>query len=303
MSDVIDELLARGDVTANDPVWRHINTVARQFALPLPESLVKLWRQADGLAWDAMSADVLGPSGAMDVLANAPGEFRLAERGLLPVLHDRQSNYLMVVLRGPLAFRVVHQPHDDGARLLYRDLESCFRALIDAADQGEAADLFLYDTDGDYAPDAPRDAVDQDAARALLAGTHDHDEWTHAVRLLDSSQLQEWERVLEGDRFVRQEALERMRRMSSPAINELLARDAEAFEAFATDVSRSLRQAGFQVGRRDGPALEVAGTWLDLNAFFARRGISNAMERLVTWVKDQQARRDPNARPGNYMQD
>src|SRR5688572_3335303 len=141
MSDVIDELLSRDDVTRNGPASRaDIDAAARQFDAPLPELLVELWRASDGVMIDSLDARILGPAEVVELLATDGWGLELVERGLLPVLDDNQSNYLVVAMRDPLAFRVLHLPHDDGARLLYRDFESYLRALTGAADAAVADD-------------------------------------------------------------------------------------------------------------------------------------------------------------------
>jgi hypothetical protein len=157
MGDVIDELLARDDIGTNGPAARsEIDAVSRYFDAPLPELLVKLWRASDGVTLEQLDAHLLGPSEVRQLLADGAWNEELVERGFLPVLDDHQSNYLVVIVRDPLAFRVAHVPHDDGSRLLYRDFESCIADLLRAMDGEDSADLYLHDAQGDYTPDAPR---------------------------------------------------------------------------------------------------------------------------------------------------
>lgn len=304
MGDVIDELLGRDDVTTSDPASRaDINAAARQLDAPLPESLVKLWRASDGITIDPLDAHVPGPTEVVQLLADDAWDQQLVERGLVPVLDDHQSNYLAVCVRDPLAFRVLHLPHDDGARVLYRDFESCIEALIRAADAGETADLFLFESEGDYPPDEPRPEEDQEAAKVLLAAKNERGEWNHAARLLDASNLEEWARLLETDHFVRRDVRARMRKMRSTAIRELLRKDEQAFEQFAVTFMDVVRGAGLPLGDPNGQCARVGKAWYELEAFFHRRNIRDAMPRMVTWIKDQLAGRDPHDRPGNFMVD
>lgn len=304
MGDVIDELLGRDDVTTSDPASRaDINAAARQFDAPLPESLIKLWRASDGLTIDPLDAHVPGPAEVLQLLADDAWDQQLVQRGLVPVLDDHQSNYLAVCVRDPLAFRVLHMPHDDGARVLYRDFESCIGALTGAADAGEAADLFLFETEGDYPPDEPRPGEDQEAARALLAGKNTRGEWNHAARLLDESNLDEWTRLLETDHFVRRDVRARMQKMRSTAIRELLRKDEQAFDQFAATFMDQARSAGLPLGDRNGQCVRVGEAWYELEAFFHRRNIPDAGPRMLAWIKDQLAGRNPYDRAGNFMVD
>ncbi len=304
MRDVIDELLAREDVTPTDPASRNdINAVGKEIDAPIPESLTKLWRVSDGVTLDSLDARIPGPAEVLQILTEDEWDNRWAQSGLLPVLDDNQSNYLGVFVRGARAFRVAHLPHDDGSRLLYRDFESCAAVLIEAAERGDTADVFFFETKGDYPPDAPRPEEDQEAAKTLLAEPHQLDEWNHAAQLLDASNLDEWARLLETDHFVRRDVRDRMKKMSSPAIRELLRKDEKAFEEFAELADAVARKAGLKVGRREQDTLQVGGKWMNLDAFFYRRHIPNALPRMVAWFEDAVAGRDPHDRSGHFMSD
>jgi len=207
------------------------------------------------------------------------------------------------LVREPLAFRVAHVPHDDGSRLVYRELEGCARALLEALAAGESADMFFHDTDGDYAADAPRTPTDQQAARSLLATDGEHEEWNYATQLLDESNLEGWSRLLETDHFVRRDVVARMRKLHSPVIRELLARDQRAFDEFARRVADAARNDGLKVGEQRNGVLRVNGSWMNLDGFFYRRSIPDAMPRMMAWFHDLVAKRDPRERPDNFMKD
>jgi hypothetical protein len=303
MSDVLEQLLAHEAATTSDPASRSdIDAVARRIDAPLPELLAQRWRRSDGVAMQPLDCLVLGPSAVLQLLDN-DAWFDLSKRGLLPIVDDHQSNLLAVFTRGPRAFRVAHLAHDDDDRLLYRDVEGCFRGLLECADQGSDAASFFYETQGDYPPDEPRCDEDQEAARELLAAPHELDEWNHAAQLLDAGNLAGWRRLLETDHFVRRDARERMRKMSSPAIKALLAEDQEAFDEFVELAANAARQAGMKVGPSERDALQVGGKWMNMDAFFHRRRIPNAVPRMLAWFEDVIAGRDPNLRPGNFMAD
>jgi hypothetical protein len=63
------------------------------------------------------------------------------------------------------------------------------------------------------------------------------------------------------------------------------------------------RQAGLKVGLRNGVTLQVGGKWMNLEGFFHRRNIPNAVPRMVAWFEDLIAKRNPHDRPGHFMSD
>jgi len=268
-----------------------------------PRRSSKLWGATDGVALESLDAHILGPTEVILLIDDGAWPERLVGQGFLPVLDDHRSNYIAVILRGPLASRVAHLPHDDGGRLLYHDVDSFIRALLVALDQGESADLFFHDTQGDYPADAPRNVADQSAARALMATDGARDEWHYAAQLLDASNLADWATLLETDHFVRRDVVARMEKMTDPAIQELLRRDRVAFEDFATRAAEAARAAGLEVGRRERDALQVGGKWMNLEAFFYRRRIPDAVPRMLAWFEDLIAGRNPYDRPGHFMSD
>ncbi len=304
MANAVDQLLARDDVATSEPAPRaYIDDLAGRFGAVQPASLIELWGATDGVNLDSLDAHILGPTEVIltiDEQAWPPG---LVDQGFLPVLDDHQSNYLAVLVRGPLAFRVAYLPHDDGSRLLYRDVASLLQALIVALNGDELACLFFHDTQGDYPPDAPRSQADQRAARALMATDGTRDEWNYAAQLLDASNLAEWGTLLETDHFVRRDVVARMEKMTDPAIRELLRQDRVAFEEFATRTAEAAREAGLEVGRRERDALQVGGKWMNLEGFFHRRRISDAVPRMLAWFEDLIAGRNPHDRPGHFMCD
>jgi hypothetical protein len=170
-------------------------------------------------------------------------------------------------------------------------------------DRETSADMYLHDAQGDFAPDAPRPEEDQDAARELMRTPGEHEEWNYAAQLLDASNLAEWGKLLETHHSVRGDVRARMQKMSSPAIRALLRNDESAFEAFATLAADAARQAGLEVGRRQADALQVGGKWMNLEVFFCRRHIPNAVQRMTAWFDDLIAGRNPYHRTGHFMAD
>jgi hypothetical protein len=248
MLDFIDELLGReGVVSGGPPSPSAIDTLATRFGVVFPAELLKLWSAGGKFFLQTLNADMLGPTEILQLVAIEDWGSVLLKRGFVPVLDDQQSNYLAVVVRPPLAPRVIHMPHDDGPRLLYRNINGLAKALLEALESGALADSFFYETQGDYPPDAPRPQEDQDAARALMATDGKQEQWNYAAQLLDASNLPEWARLLETDHFVRRDVVARMRQMQAPAIRELLQRDQQSFEAFARAVAEAARSAGLQV--------------------------------------------------------
>jgi hypothetical protein len=131
-----------------------------------------------------------------------------------------------------------------------------------------------------------------------------HEEWNYAAQLLDAANLTEWARLLETDHFVRRDVVARMRQMQAPAIRELLLRDQLAFNDFARAAAEAARGAGLDVGERmEGECLRVGRKWMDLEGFFYRRNIRDAIPRMIAWFKDSIAGRDPHDRTDHFMVD
>jgi hypothetical protein len=49
--------------------------------------------------------------------------------------------------------------------------------------------------------------------------------------------------------------------------------------------------------------LKIGGKWMNLEAFFHRRNVPNAMPRMISWFEDLLAGRNPHNRPGHFMAD
>jgi len=303
MTGFVDQLLQHPDVVHGDPASRStIDALAMKYGATFPEPLLKIWSAGD-LTLETLDAHILGADEVLRLVEKEHWPRALTARGFVPLLNDHQANYLAVLVREPLAFRVAHVPHDDGSRLVYRELEGCARALLEALAAGESADMFFHDTDGDYAADAPRTPPDQQAARSSLATDGEHEEWNYATQLLDESNLEGWARLLETDHFVRRDVVARMRKLHSPVIRELLARDQRAFDEFARRVADAARNDGLKVGEQRNGVLRVNGSWMNLDGFFYRRSIPDAMPRMLAWFHDLVAKRDPRERPDNFMKD
>ena len=277
-----------------------IELVARRFGAALPEALLQLWRVSDGVGLGQFEGELLGPS-ALSKMPEGEWLTLLKARGLLPLLHDGQSNHLVLHVTRPLGERITYLPHDDGPRLMYRDLPSLLRDLPRAFATGETADeYFAGRVQGDYAPDAPRSAADR-ADAELLWRCDTEVELVQAVALLDASQIEAWAHLLETQHFVRREARARLQCLQQSSIVELLARDAAAFAEFAQLAQRAAEHAGLTVQELRGDSLRIDGRSYNLDALFYRRKIPEAFDKLSSWFADRAAKRTPG--PGSYLKD
>jgi hypothetical protein len=287
MPDYVKDLLARDDVVAaGPPEPASIEAVLSRVPSKIPASLLELWRSAETVQFASIDAELLSLEAALEMAPIMSPD----ELGFLPVLDTHQSNYVGVMIREPLAPRVGYMPHDDGPEgmmLRYRDVDGFLQALITALDRGENADLYFYNEEGDYPLDGTRTAADLEAARALLSTDGAHGEWNWAIGLLDRTNLQEWERLLDTRREVRCDVLMRLRQMSDAAIQKLLERDEEAMQEFAEALAEAARQAGFKVGERSGSVLKVGKSGWDLDAFFSKRHRPDAIPQIVAWFKNK----------------
>jgi hypothetical protein len=283
MPDLVDELLAREDVVAGEP----LDSVAVEEAISrvegrIPDLLLKLWRTAGGVHLDSIDAELLGVEAALEMAPYMSPK----ELGFLPLLDTHQSNYVGVMVREPLAPRVGYMPHDDGPEglmLRYRDVDGFLKALTTALDRGENADLFFHEDEGDYPLTGPRTDADRESALKLLATDGAHREWNWAIGLLEATDVPEWKRLLETPREIRCDVLFRLRQMNEPAIKELLAEDERAVEEFALALADAGKAAGYKAAQRNDSTLEGVRKWCDVDCFFSKRQRPDAARQVVAW--------------------
>jgi hypothetical protein len=223
---------------------------------------------------------------------------------LLPFLYDNQSNYLAVAVGQHLEPRVFYIPHDDDPRILFRNLNSCYAFLIQTIQSGKKADAALYEAVGDYPPADPRrSSADQHAARYLMSTAGTNNEWYFAVQLLDANNLHEWATLLDTDHFVRRDVRKRMALLSTPGIEHLLREDQLRFDQFVAAVADAAHAKGLSIGKQRFEMMQIGGDWCNLEVFFHRRGIPEAVPRMITWLEDQSSGFDPRERAGHFFDD
>lgn len=224
MPDAIDDLLARPDVRRNPPASPElVEQIEQWYQNPLPEPLTRLWLASDGVGLDAVDAEIVSASWVLS-LAGGDGWNWLFERGIVPLLDDHQGDYLHLIVREPLAYRVIFMARGDGTPYLrYRDLVTCSAGLIEALARREPAAAFLGRAEGDYPADAPRPVEDQIAARELLQADNQHEEWYYAAQLADETNYNTWEKLLtKPDTYLRDHVRRRLSQLHSPEIRDLL---------------------------------------------------------------------------------
>lgn len=302
-ADIISDLLDAAGVIADDATPASAEAIASLLARiqgPLPATLLALWRITDGLDLPDLDARILGPAEIADIISPA-GVW--CDPGLLPLIDDRQSNYFALCYAEPLAFRIAYMPHDDGPWLVFRHVDSLLQAILRNADDPDCLDNIIPVDAGDFRPDARRTPDDLVAARALLRTDGERGQWNYAVQLLDASNLPELALLLETDHMVRRDALRHMRAMESDAVQALLAEDAQKFAAFVAAVTSAVGEAALVVTNFQNTVLQINGIWIELEYFYHRRHIPKALPRLIDWVRDLLAKRNPTARPGHFMTD
>ncbi len=280
-----------------------LDAIAARYGAELPMELLQLCEAGQRIEIDALNAEFHRPNAILEGLQPGGWCDIPHSHGWLPVLDDRESNCMVLALRGPLARRVIWMPHDDGPSLKYRDLNSFAAGLLAAIQSNEQACLFFPDTFGDYAPAGPRTIADRADARLLLAAPHRQNEWNFAMQLLGAEDLDEWARLLETEHFIRRDARARLGQMDSEPIRQLLARDRQEFDSFATTVADAARAAGFPVGERRDIVLQINDSWYQLEGFFYRRHIPDALPRLMAFFADQADGVNPHDRPGHFFTD
>jgi hypothetical protein len=297
-------LLQRDDVMLRMPAANAlIDKIATRYDIELPRALRSFWKQSDGLETSRFfHGHILGATEIDELLHQGDLMRGFVRAGFVPIFHDHESNYLMLIVKRPMSPRIAYVPHDDGSQLLYANLDSMAIAISDAMDSGKSADVF-YGIPGDYRQNGLRTEDDHAAARVLLKTDGEDGEWNFASQLLDESNLVEWAQLLETNHFIRRDVTIRLKSMTSTAIRELLQRDQIEFEKFVATFIEAAREAGFAVAERRGTVLNVAGKWCELEGFFYRRNAPDAMRRIIDWLRDNRAGRNPHDRANHIFVD
>jgi hypothetical protein len=95
VGDVVDQLLARDDVSVSDPApISCVDALGERFGTDLPSPLTKLWKISDGVALASIAAHILGPTEVTLMLDEQAWPPELVVQGFLPLLDDHQSNVI-----------------------------------------------------------------------------------------------------------------------------------------------------------------------------------------------------------------
>lgn len=302
MREALDRILKNPTVQTRPPCdLADLARLTAQISAPVPDGLAKFWRSSNGAIFSAHDAKILATHEVSELLHIDGFGTWLLDSGFLPFLYDEESNYIALAFKTPLEPRLIYVLHDDSPKVLYRNTESFFEGCNNLLLSADFAGLYFHMSDGDFGPDAVRTNNDLAAGKQLMQSAED---WhiAMAVQLLDATCTEEWNSLLNGDRFARQDALRRLRTMTSINAKNILASDAKAFDAFVAEVCGVLDGLGMRFEQKQG-AVRINRHWMDLNAFFGRRHIKDAMPRLVDWFKDEEVGNMPTDRPGNYMAD
>ena len=305
MSDSIRQLLSHQNVQARRPCnSTDIDAVDERLQMHIPAAVRVFWEASNGASLPEHDAEMLSTSEVLELFdIDVFGEL-LLESGFLPLLYDRESNYICAACNEPLAPRIIYVLHDGSPVVLYRNMESFLSGCLDLLASSDFSALFFHKTQGDFGSCEQRTIDDHKAARSLIESGEDW-EVSMAIQLLDETCVDEWKGLLNGDRFARQDALIRLKQIGSDASRAILRSDSVEFDAFAAQVCDAAENAGIPVthNKKDPRCIRVNRRWVDLNAFFGRRHIDNAFPRLVDWLVDIRDGNNPNERPGNFMLD
>jgi hypothetical protein len=244
----------------------------------LPEILVEFWRRSASAYFGEFQ--VLPPSRVLELNY-------FAEGGVMPVV-ECGSDHVALFTQPPIYPRIAYAPHDDGPRLLLRDCETLFQTLSKMPRRAvKAYDFyqFLQFIRSQYEPAGERTPDDQYDAMDLLATDGRNHEWNYAVQLLDETQLEYWQFLLETDEWrlnVRGDARGRMSQMHSPEIKALLQADRERFRSFVEEVLEVARAKGIAGPHRlYGDVLEIGNQSMILEKAYRARNKEKVIEELL----------------------
>jgi len=305
--DLLSAIASRGHVIEPAGVIEPaITEIGQLFRTTVPEDLGALWRQAREVRFmrdGKKDGSLIGAEEALRLLRMPGFGEALVDFGGLPFLYDDESNYFLLAMRPPIAGRIIYFPHDDSAEFKYRNLHSWLAEFLGAYESYDWMSYYMRATVGDYAVSELRTDDDRQAARALMVEGSRH---LLAMQLIDVRDLDLWHELLESERFTRGEARRRACKLAETAQSELadlVARDQAEFKTFTMDCAVAARAAGLVVGDLNDSCLSIAGMWLDLDAFFARRKQERALPRFVEWCRDLAANRVPTDRADHYFAD
>jgi hypothetical protein len=274
-----------------------IAKVAAHYKRKLPEPLLELWRNSDGVEFtNRFYGQLLGPTEVLNLLEN-PVWVDFAKFQMLPIFDCLESEYHVICMDELLAYRIIFTPHAGGPKLAYRDLTSFLVDLYAGLSSAEENSIHFRQCACDYSADKPRTAADQADALALLAQPQGDYNWNHAIQLLDDSDPEPWKKLLETDHFTRRYARGRLSEMASPRMKVLYQQDQREFAAFVDQFEKAAKAAGLPVGERDDKTLDVGGCWIELDGLFHLRNEPRAMERMLNLCRDFIAERDARERP------
>jgi hypothetical protein len=298
MSSVLQKIVQHpASKPARPATEEAIAKVAAHYKRKLPEPLLELWQNADGIEFtNRFYGKLLGPTEVLELLEN-PVWFDFAKFQMLPIFDSLESDYHVLSMDELLAYRIMFTPHDDGPNLAYRDLNSFLVDLYAGLSSAEMNSIHFRQCEGDYSDDKPRTTADQADALALLAQPEGDYNWNYAIQLLDDSDLKPWKKLLETNHFIRRYARGRLSEMASPRMKELYQQDQREFAAFCDQLEKAAKAAGLPVGERDRKCLDVGGHWIDLDGLFHLRNEPRAIERMLNLCRDFIDDRDPRERP------
>ena len=277
-----------------------IDVLERQFSVLIPEVLKDFWKSSNGAVLKDHNGSLLGVGEVAELLSGSFKEW-WRDAGFLPLLFDQEASYVCMAVRAPMSPRVVELRYYETPHLLYRDWGALFESCVELLATSDCAHGYFYDKDCDFEPDADRSTEDLEAAAVLMQSDEDWKKYL-AIQLLDVHSTNAWFELLNGSIFARHEARARLKRMSFKEAKQILKRDDIEFNEFKLAVRQALENSGIGLEYWHDH-IGIHGKLIDLNNFYCRRHIDNAIPRLVNWFRDVKSGKEPTERAGPYMTD
>jgi len=94
-----------------------------------------------------------------------------------------------------------------------------------------------------------------------------------------------------------------LEKMNTPEIQELLKEDRAKLEVFCSKFLEAMIAAGHMASSKELGKMQIGKRCWNLEHLFVRRSIPDAIPRMILWIEDQLANRNPYDRAGHYKMD
>ena len=231
--------------------------------------------------------------------------------GYMPLTDTEDSDTFAICCNGPLKGYIVHLPHDDSSRLMFRSLDSFLNALntheVKAAlywdkdvyeldEDFEAPELRLIESDFDKRHRTKKEEVICDSLFEMAEGftgnslldNMKQDAYRFAIWLLPEEKLNRLTLLFDKvDEYVRRDIIARLNNINNADAKNALTQIQRKFDNFLAESIRDLQSAGIDAVLSDRKSVLVnpGHIWLNMESFYSMRNEPKSKEYLIERVQ------------------